>query len=98
VHKIIGELQLQGIAFHSAIDLSVKTAQDGYKFSADAEYLYETLLEGSSDKEEVVEFVGELKVIAKKAHKDALDASESFRSVRSGIFEVSVIWLDERRY
>lgn len=87
-NAIIQKVRGQGLVYYSALDQSVRAAQDGYKFSDDAEYLCDFLLDPKNSQNDLQEFVADMRTTARRAHKDAVEMSEKFRSVRSGLHQV----------
>lgn len=85
---IIQDVKAQGLLYYHALDLSVKTAGDGYAFSADAEHLCTSLLDPQNTAEELQQFISEMRATVRRAHADATNMSELFRSVRQGLNQV----------
>ena len=89
VQAVIVSIRRQGSAYYRAVDRSIQAAVDGYKFSSDAIDLCDALLDPQTTREDLLEFIGEMKVFAKKALDDANSMCEDFRMVRHGLNEVT---------
>jgi hypothetical protein len=85
---IIQRIQEQSRKYYNALDLSIKTAEVGFDFSTDSEYLCEFLLEPSSTVEELQDYISEMREKARHAHDDARHTSEIFRAVRQNLIQV----------
>ena len=89
VIKIIQDVQMQGQVYCQAIDMSVKTADDGCAFTIEAIDLCDFLLSDNTTPEELVDYISEMRETAISAHRAASETSRTFRTVRTGLFEVS---------
>jgi hypothetical protein len=76
------------VAYYRALDLSIKTVEDGYTFSSDSEYLCDFLIDPNNTVEELQEFIDDMRKMAKQAHEDAQVMSEMFRGVRQNLNQV----------
>jgi hypothetical protein len=87
---IITSVQEQGVAYYSALDLSLKTAQDGFNFSGDAGQLCDYLLDENNTVDDLQDYIRDLRSIAKRAHSSAIMTCEKFRLVRQGLNQASI--------
>jgi len=88
VQPIIKHIQEQSVAYYQALDLSIKTVENGYTFSKDSELLCDYLLDPKNTVEELQEFIDDMRKNAKQALKDAKVMSEMFRGVRQILNQV----------
>jgi hypothetical protein len=88
VQPIIHNIREQSVVYYRALDMSIKTVEDGYTFSSDSEYLCDFLLDPKNTVEELQEFINDMRKIAKQAHEDAKVMSEMFRGVRQNLNQV----------
>jgi len=86
--SIIESVKKQGLSYYEALGLSINAAQHGCTFCGDAENLCGFLLDGTSTKDQLRVFIGDMQNIVTQAHQEALELSERFRSVRGGLFQV----------
>lgn len=88
---MIEDIHTLGLSYYSAIDISVKTAQDGYGFSSDALQLCELLLDSDTNVNELQEYIKDMKDKANHAHSDSKETLDKFRNVRKSLNEVSFV-------
>jgi len=89
VSPIIQNIKEQSVVYYRALDLSIKTVEDGYTFSSDSEYLCDFLLDPKNTPEELQEFIDDMRQIARRAHEDAKEMSEMFRGVRQNLNQIT---------
>jgi len=77
------------MAYYYALDLSIVTAERGCTFCDDAELLCDALVDVNYSTEDLQVFITDMRSIVKRAHEEALQVSERFRSVRRGLYQVS---------
>lgn len=87
---IILLLQKQAESFYDSIHCSYNNAQSGYTFAGRAEGLCTSLLEPSDiySDAEIREYISEMQIVAEKAHKEAIETANLFRSNRRGFNSV----------
>ena len=85
---VIKDIREQSVVYYRALDLSIKTVEDGYTFSTDSEFLCDYLHDPNNTVEELQEFIGDMRKMAKQAHNDAKVMSEMFRRVRQNLSRV----------
>jgi len=90
VSSIIQNIREQSVVYYHALDLSIKTVEDGYTFSSDSEYLCDFLVDPNNTTEDIQEFIDDMRQIARQAHEDAKVISEMFRGVRQNLNQVSL--------
>lgn len=88
--KVIDDIGRLGLIYYEAIDLSIKTAQDGYNFSGDAVQLCELLLNQETDVNDLREYIQDMRDKAKTACEECTHTLNKFRDVRQGLNEVSL--------
>jgi hypothetical protein len=84
----IGEIQSRHNEYCDAINMSVRTAQDGYDISRDAIILCDYLRDKTQPQESIQAFISDMKEKATSAHKDCRETMEMFRSVNRGLLKV----------
>lgn len=89
VLKIINDVQKQGGEYCLSIDESIRTAEHGIAFTADAADLCRSLPDTRFASEELVEYIQEMRGTAIKAHEAAKETSAKFRAVRTGLMQIS---------
>lgn len=87
---VVESIQKQGIAYCSALDKSVKMADQGCVFSEEAIDLCIALLDPDTDKKELMEYILEMRSTAKRAVAAATGASEMFRDIRKMLFQANI--------
>ncbi|KAF8992791.1 hypothetical protein BDQ17DRAFT_1332080 [Cyathus striatus] len=81
--NVIDQIRRHGNTYFEAIDMSLKTAQDGIAFADNAKYLLSFIRNGE-DKLEIIQFIENLQTLAGNAHKSANAMSDGFRVVELG--------------
>ena len=88
VKTLIQNIRAQSIEYYGALDLSIKTVEDGYAFCVNAEALCDYLVDRTNTTEELQEYIFSMRKLAKKAHEEAKIVSEKFRGVRMNLMQV----------
>ena len=85
--EVIVHIQHHTTVYIEAIDMSIKTSEDGVSLAEDASDLCRFL---SQDKpsEVLVAFIDGMIKLAENAHQNAQSTVNKFRSARQGLFQV----------
>jgi hypothetical protein len=87
--KIVQDIQQNGLTYYDAIDMSIKTAEDGHAFSSDIIDLCDFLLEPTTDLDDILEYVETIRKKASTAHTESEATKEKFRAVRAGLNKIT---------
>lgn len=87
--KVIQDMQSHGQIYCDAVDMSLRTAQDGYGFSRDAIDLCEFLLKPDCTMEDLLEYISDMQDTAKRAREDSTNTMDKFRLVHTGLAEAT---------
>jgi hypothetical protein len=91
IEPFIRGIQLHGRIYYRALDLSIQVSEDGYKICQDWVDLVEFWNDPNTEREDICEFVADMKDYASQAHAAALAMLEDFRLVRTGLNRVRVL-------
>jgi hypothetical protein len=85
--SVVREIEKNGLIYYEAIDMSIKTAEDGHAFSSDIIDLCDFLLDPSTELSDILAYVETIRDKASRAHTDSKATMEKFRAVRAGLYK-----------
>jgi hypothetical protein len=88
VNSIIDDIKKHAVSYFNAIDLSIKSSENGAAFAADASSVCGYLRDRES-RDDIVSFIRSMQATAQKSHKEAEDTLVKFREIRTGLLQVS---------
>lgn len=86
---VVNGIQKQSGPYVTAIDQSVKMAEQACTFSADAIGLCNTLLDPDTKPEDLAEYTSEMRETASKAVQTATEVLDLFKSIRCALFQIT---------
>lgn len=85
---VVMKIQKNGSLYCDAIDMSIKTAEDGYAFSSDIINLCDFLLDPSTELDDILDYVKTIRDKANRARIEAAETMEKFRTIYTNAMEV----------